>query len=116
MHIIVACYHPLPLPACCALFLHFLALQSLHPSKRLITLACIPFHLLMDVLVPSLHRKSTDIDDALCQDLMHDCSSVGYLLLINFNLFRSCKTFCLLLYWELEHCERADRQCGLHWH
>ena len=44
------------------------------------SLACIPFHLLMDVLVPSLHRKSTDTDDALCQDLyalMHDCSSVG---------------------------------------
>ena len=30
--VIVACYHPLPLPACCTLFLCFVVLQFLHPS------------------------------------------------------------------------------------
>ena len=31
-----------------------------------------------------------------------------------FFILRNCGIL-LLLYWELEYCERADRQCGLHW-
>ena len=38
MHVvIVECYLPLPMPACCTLFLCFVALQSLHPSTPVFT-------------------------------------------------------------------------------